>query len=202
VASFGGLPPSITPAVCQRLVAAVRQAYHANVALWSSAIGHDSQTYGQMLYKSIWHFLEQELFGMPGVTCHRTPMSFEVHIGPVVIKSYKLGRSEEDDLDQRFPSNPFATQVMALENLEQLQLFDQEPMPTHFVLGHQGNPVTGAQTVYLLAPLVNGTGYEWALRVRIDQPPAQQPPAPPLPAPVPIAPAPLRPRARPEREVQ
>lgn len=182
---------------------AVRRAYDANIGLWSAAIGHDSQTYGQMLYKTVWQFLEEELAGLPGVTCVRTSMSFEVLVGPTLVKSYKLGASEHDDLDERFPSNPLATQRMALENLEQLQLFPQSAVPTHFVLGHQGNPITGMQAVYLLAPLLNGQDFEWALTVRIDQQggASQQPQPPSGPAPVPLSPAPLRPRSRPGTQI-
>jgi hypothetical protein len=135
---------------------------------------------------------------VPGVECVRTGNTFEVRVGGCVIKSYKLGHSQFDNLDEAFPSNELATQLMAIENLEQLRLLPDEPLPSHFTLGHQGNALRGVEAVYLLAPLPDGAGYEWALKVRIDRPSSGHGSAPVGPAPVPITPPTIRPKTAPQ----
>ena len=191
---FARLPAEVSDEIKSRLVRAVKRAYDENMPLWRTAVGHDTQTFGLMLFKSIWHYLEIELAGVSGVRCLRTANRFEIHIGPVVIRSYKLGHGEADPVDERYPSNEMAAALMALDNLEQLHLaLPEDSEPTNLILGHQGNPITGMTAVYLLVPLANGSSYEWDLIVRIDQPPASAS-GPDLPQPAPIRPAPLRPR--------
>jgi hypothetical protein len=130
-------------------------------------VGFDSQTFGQMVYKSSWHHLERGCAGDSGVRVYRDGNGFELDIEGVRLHPFKLGH-REGEIHERMPSNETVLDFMASQNIEQVRLFPSEPV-TWLVLAHAGNWIDGLRAVYIGAPIRTGAGeYEWASVVRID----------------------------------
>jgi hypothetical protein len=69
---------------------------------------------------------------------------------------------------ERFPSNEATFELMADQNVRQLELFPDETAQA-LVLAHAGNPDDGLCAVYIAAAILRAVGIpDWAFVVRID----------------------------------
>jgi hypothetical protein len=152
------------------MVRAIRAAYSESQLRFDRSVGFDSQTFGQMVFKSSWFYLGQEFRTDPGVRISRDLNSFELIIGTVVIHPFKLGHREED-IYERTPSNEAVLALMARANIDQITLFEKLE-PERLILAHAGNPIDGLQAVYITAPVLRADAtYGWAFAQRLDASP-------------------------------
>ena len=166
--SEGRLPRALTPARCALLVRLLETTYLECRVRFDRAVGFDSQTFGQMVYKSSWHHLENGTAADPGVRVYRDGNGFELDVEGIRLHPFKIGH-REGEIHERMPSNEAILDFMANQNIEQVRLFPSEPV-TWLVLAHAGNWIDGLRAVYIAAPIRTSTGeYEWASVVRVDE---------------------------------
>jgi hypothetical protein len=165
--SDGRLPAGLTAGRCQRLVELLQKTYDECRVRFDRAVGFDSQTFGQMVYKSSWYHLERGLAEDSGIRAYRAGNGFELDVEGIRLHPFKIGH-REGEIHERMPSNEAVLDFMASQNIEQVRLFPREPV-TWLVLAHAGNWIDGLRAVYIAAPVRTGSGdYEWASVVRID----------------------------------
>lgn len=161
------LPQGLTDPRLDAFVEALAITYAECQARFDRSIGFDSQTFGQMVYKSSWFHLDQVAAADDGIAVVRDASGFELDIEGVRLHPFKVGHRTNDIYD-RLPSNELAFEVMANQNLYQLSLLP-EIEPRMLVLAHVGNPDDGLCAVYVAAPIIRAEGVkDWAFVVRID----------------------------------
>ncbi len=164
-------PPEFTPSLRDRLLVAIRLAYGASRAHHDPSVGHDSQTFGTLVYKSAWHFLRLVLIEEPGVETVFMDGALQVRLGPYVIQCYKLGHTARENVWRSFPGNEDAAGILSEANARQLALPTTPPIyPSNYVLGHFGNPVDGMAKAYLCVPFRASSGQitQWIACDRLD----------------------------------
>lgn len=167
MASQDRLPRGLTPSRCSLLVRLLETTYDECRAHFDPAVGFDSQTFGQMVYKSSWHHLGRGTAADRGVRVYRDGNGFELDVEGIRLHPFKIGH-REGEIHERMPSNEAILDFMASHNIEQVRLFPSEPV-TWLVLAHAGNWIDGLRAVYIAAPIRTSAGeYEWASVVRID----------------------------------
>lgn len=162
-------PPVELTAPLRRLItAALERAYEQTIQRWDPLVGYDNQTFGQMVFKSGWHYLEQFLKGESGVVVRRPQNSFEIQIGSLLLHPYKVPHPD-GELHPDLPSNEAVLKFMAESNATQAELFPGAE-PKKYILAHVGGAFTGLRAVYVGVPIPGASeeSYEWASVCRID----------------------------------
>jgi hypothetical protein len=161
------LPQVLTEQRLDAFVEALSITYAECQARFDRSIGFDSQTFGQMVYKSSWFHLDQVAAADDGIAVIRDANGFELDLEGVRLHPFKVGHRANDIYD-RLPSNELVFELMANQNLYQLSLLP-EIQPQMLVLAHVGNPDDGLCAVYVAAPIIRAGGVkDWAFVVRID----------------------------------
>ena len=161
------LPKALSEERLDAFVEALAITYAECQARFDRSIGFDSQTFGQMIYKSSWFHLDQ-VAGIDGrIGVVRDGNGFELDIDGVRLHPFKVGHRANDIFD-RLPSNELVFELMASQNVYQLSLLP-DLQPQMLVLAHVGNPEDGLCAVYVAAPIIRDGGVkDWAFVVRID----------------------------------
>src|SRR5215510_11820064 len=103
------------------IVDKVRQAYEVNYECYNPSIGHDSMTFGLMVYKSKVHFLsqlEQEYDDIKVIARHPY---FSIKVRNYKLSTYCAGRSDEYDINTAFPLNRTRASIITDRNEKQLR---------------------------------------------------------------------------------
>jgi hypothetical protein len=187
-------PPELTLEALGLISGAVRRAYTECIARFDPGVGFTNQTFGQMVFRSAWYFLEKALGGREDVRIAHPDGGFEVHLGPISLAPYKVPL-EGGGAVPGLPRNEARLAGIAASG-SQARLFEGLRQ-TKFVLAHVGDPLLGLRAIYVGAPIRGSSeeNYEWAWLRRIDT----AAPATPLPEPVEIPEPVVTPLRRGER---
>ena len=152
-----GFPVHLVP----EIVAKIRQGYEENHDYHDPSLGHGPASYGMHVHDTVCYRLK-ELEEEPGVDTQSKFGSVEIVYGPFVLRPYKLGYSEEDDVWTSRPYNVDSTALRQMANHNQVPplpgLGWPEPSnsPTDFVIGHFGaydeEHSEGCRAIYLCVP--------------------------------------------------
>src|SRR5438128_653631 len=135
------LPRALTDPRLEAFVEALAITYAECQSRFDRSIGFDSQTFGQMVYKSSWFRLDQVAANDGRIGVVRDGNGFELDIEGVRLHPFKVGHQANDIYD-RLPSNEVVFELMASQNVYQLSLLP-EIQPQMLVLAHVGNPDDG-----------------------------------------------------------
>jgi hypothetical protein len=151
-----GFPADLIP----DLVVEIRRSYEENHEYHDPSIGHGPTSYGIHVHETVCLRL-LDLEELPNVSARRKSGSIEVRYGPFVLRPYKLGESEEDDVWSSFPNNVSSTALTRMANHNNAPRLPglewSEPVEfTDFVIGHFGaydeEHSEGCRAVYLCVP--------------------------------------------------
>jgi len=164
-----GLPNGVPNRYYADCTRRVRQAYADVAAQHDPKVGNDAVTFGISVGRAVWYRLDQQFVGHPTVKVLRPENSFELAVGLVTFRPFKLGDTTLDNVWSSFPYNTEATGRMASINVTQLHI-PAIGQPLHYVLGHFGNPQSGFAMLYLCVPITDRSGrvISWSTAVRID----------------------------------
>ena len=165
-ASPDPLPTELTADVRALVTAAIRRAYAECIVRYDPAIGFTHQTFGQMVFRSAWFFLEAAFGSHEGARIAHPDGGFEIHLGAISLAPYKVPL--EGGSVPGMPRNEARLAAVA-DSAMQARLFDGLRQ-TKFILAHVGDPLLGLRAVYVGAPIrgTNEENYEWAWIRRID----------------------------------
>ena len=155
------LPQHFPVHLIRDIVFQIRQAYEDNHEYHDLSLGHGPASYGMHVHDTVCHLLK-ELEEHHGVETPSKSGSVEIHYGVFVMRPYKLGNSEEDDVWTSRPHNidSSALRQMADRNamppLPGLGPEIPEEEPSDFVVGHFGGydeeHSEGCRAIYLCVP--------------------------------------------------
>lgn len=155
------LPEHFPVNLIPEIVFQVRRAYEENHEYHDPRLGHGPASYGMHVHDSVCHLLK-ELEEYQGVDTYSKSGSVEIHHGVFVLRPYKLGSSEDEDVWISRPHNvdSSALRQMAERNtmppLPGLGPEVPEEEPTDFVIGHFGaydeDHSEGCRAIYLCVP--------------------------------------------------
>lgn len=164
------------------VVDAAGQAYGDAVADHHEAKGDEAQLFGNSVKTRHRFQVERRIEGQPLVVVE--DLGWNIHrlrVGPLRIKSYKLGEFIDDDIHRRFPgpkggytagSDGIHREQMGLFSLSPKSLIDpsEATLGNDLIFGHFGNPREGLVKHYLGALGVDDQDRRyWAWVERQDQ---------------------------------
>lgn len=160
--------PSLAEEVATRSVSALRRAYSSNTERFDESVGDDPLTFGVQVWRNSWFQLEIELSQIRGVNTSRPKGSLAISVGRAILHPYKVGSTENVNLDHVTLSGTITKERIAASN-SQLTLFEEgeesesgDIRPINLVLAHSGNPFDGLCAVWTGAPTLNDEGPAWA----------------------------------------
>ncbi len=154
------LPQNFPVHLLPEIIDKIRQSHEENHEHHDPAIGHGPTSYGIHVHETACHRL-MELSELPGVETRRKFGSVEIRFGSFVLRPYKLGDSEKDDVWSSYPNNvnSVALTQMANHNVAPpLPGLDHQELTefTDFVIGHFGaydeEHSEGCRAIYLCVP--------------------------------------------------
>lgn len=158
------------------IIAKIRQSYEENHEYHDPAIGHGPTSYGIHIHETVCYRL-MELEEFTDVKVRRKSGSIEIRYGAFVLRPYKLGESEEDDIWLSYPNNVGSaalTRMASNNGTPPLPGLDwSEPTEfTDFVVGHFGaydeEHSEGCRAIYLCVPkYVEGAFGGWVSCTKI-----------------------------------
>ena len=151
--------------LADRFVAALRRVYILNAERHEEAIGDDRLTFGVQVWRNSWFALEEELTDLDLVRTSRPNGSLAIHIGRAILHPYKVGATEELNIETVRIAGTLTKDRIAASN--QMTLFEEESPsgsasePAHLVLAHSGNPFDGLCGIWVGAPTLTDDGPAW-----------------------------------------
>ena len=120
----------------------IRRSHEENHEYHDPDIGHGPTSYDIHVHETVCHRL-LDLEEWPDVRTQRKFRSVEIRFSPFVLRPYKLGDSEEDDVWTSYPNNVNSAALiqMANHNIAPPLPGLERPEPvefTDFVIGHFG----------------------------------------------------------------
>ena len=170
------LPRDFPVHLIPHVVDKIRQSHEENHEYHDPSIGHGSASYGIHVHETVCYRLT-ELKELPGVEVQRRLGSVEIRFGAFLLRPYKLGDSESDDVWSSYPNNvkSIALTQMANHNIAPPLpgLYMEESVTyTDFVIGHFGafddDHSEGCRAIYLCVPrYIEGNFGGWVSCVSI-----------------------------------
>ena len=162
--------------VADALVEKIQQAYDENYDCYNPFIGHDTMTFGLMVYKSKVHFLSQLEEEFDTIKVLSRHPYFSLKLNDYKISTYSAGHSDEDDIETAFPLNKTRASIITTQNERQLRL----PFPGYedpddsqcreVILADIGNHENGLMKLFLGIPIkTDGDGriIQWGTTVSL-----------------------------------
>lgn len=147
-----------------RLVSALRHVYAINSERYDAELGDDGLTFGVMVWRNSWFQLEAAVQDLPEVVTARPDGSLVMRIGDVRLHTYKVGNTEELNINNVRISGTATKDKIVHSNAEQLQLFStMAPAsgPPNLVFVHAGNSFDGLCAAWVGAPTEDEAGPSW-----------------------------------------
>ncbi len=156
------LPEQFPVRLVPDLVFQIRQAYEENHEYHDPSLGHGPASYGMHVHDTVCYLLK-ELEEYQGVETYSKSGSVEIHYGAFVLRPYKLGNSEEDDVWTSRPHNVDSSALRQMADRNSMPPLPglgwpemPEEEPTDFVIGHFGaydnEHSEGCRAIYLCVP--------------------------------------------------
>lgn len=161
-------PGEFTDQFCDGLIRALDWCYERVGKLFRPSEGLDERWASLTIAMLAGRAYARELRGFGAIGVHPAGLVFEIVNGPHILRTNKLGRTSDQNVQASFPRPSRAAAAMASVNAHQIGLelpdTDQDiqptflvelPPPTRWIVGHMGTAKEGLQAVYLCAPLTS-----------------------------------------------
>lgn len=158
------LPEALADELKDRLVSALQHVYAINSERYNPELGDDGLTFGVQVWRNSWYELEAAVQDIPEVVTSRPDGSLVIRIGEVCLHSYKVGNTEQLNVNNVQISGTATKNRIVHSNFEQLQLFSTTASaagPPNLVLVHTGNSFDGLCAAWVGAPTEDEAGPSW-----------------------------------------
>ena len=142
----------------RELTLAVRDAYASAIEAHNPEVGHDSMSFGLLVYKSKVFFLAELAARYDWMQVEQKSPYFRFKIANYFMSSYCAGHTAEADAEVSFPGNRTRAGKLAQVNASQLRLFDSDVQydDSHcveLVLNDIGNADDGLLNLFIGVPV-------------------------------------------------
>jgi hypothetical protein len=148
---------SFNSEVEQLLIAALKKASDSACELHDESRGSNNRTYGFQIYEFLKHEFKKISVSSSGkIEIIQKGNWVGLKVGRFEVGFYKVGYSENENIDRCFPKNKCGA-----PKLVQMELFDHLPKDagpdlqrvTKFILAHQSNSLDGVCSIHLCVPM-------------------------------------------------
>lgn len=154
--------------IAEKVVPAIRRAYAVNASRHDPAVGDDSITFGNLVYRNSWFFIEEAVAGDMAWQTSRPDQSLLITDGHYRFHVYRCGADEHVDLNSFSLDSGGASHTkysIAASNSGVQLAFDLFPSVgsevcpgkfSEFVIVHAGNPDDACCSVWVGVPTTRG----------------------------------------------